>query len=169
MTTVSVPDHDSAAVRRLVDAVYAMLSGAASDQEDEEAFRAAWPSDVASTLQVDLTKVGQPRPSAASDHSEVKAEDIFEDDSFNDVNDYVKAEIGNNGDEPLLAEVVGFRNERILLMPLGEMHGIQPGSPVYPNRTVFRMWRGARAAWRFTTLWSRSCADRECRRRRRPG
>ena len=47
-------------------------------------------------------------------------------------------EIGNNGDEPLLAEVVGFRDERILLMPLGEMHGIQPGSPVYPNRTVFK-------------------------------
>jgi FliI/YscN family ATPase len=23
-------------------------------------------------------------------------------------------------------------------MPLGEMHGIQPGSPVFPNRTVFR-------------------------------
>ena len=29
-----------------------------------------------------------------------------------------------------LAEVVGFRNHRVLLMPLGEVHGIQPGSEV---------------------------------------
>ena len=39
---------------------------------------------------------------------------------------------------PLLAEVVGFRDERALLMPLGEMQGIQSGSPVYPLGTVFR-------------------------------
>lgn len=39
---------------------------------------------------------------------------------------------------PLLAEAVGFREQRILLMPLGEMQGIQPGSPIYPLRTVFR-------------------------------
>lgn len=36
------------------------------------------------------------------------------------------------------AEVVGFREERTLLMPLGDMQGIQPGSPVYPQRSVFR-------------------------------
>jgi flagellum-specific ATP synthase len=29
-----------------------------------------------------------------------------------------------------LAEVVGFRNHHLLLMPLGEVHGIQPGSEV---------------------------------------
>ncbi|MDB6040948.1 MAG: fliI [Verrucomicrobiales bacterium] len=29
-----------------------------------------------------------------------------------------------------LAEVVGFRNNRVLLMPLGEIHGIHPGSTV---------------------------------------
>lgn len=29
-----------------------------------------------------------------------------------------------------LAEVVGFKNNHLLLMPLGEMHGIQPGSEV---------------------------------------
>lgn len=29
-----------------------------------------------------------------------------------------------------LAEVVGFRNNHVLLMPLGEMHGIHPGSEV---------------------------------------
>ncbi|HTI70338.1 MAG TPA: FliI/YscN family ATPase [Candidatus Limnocylindria bacterium] len=32
--------------------------------------------------------------------------------------------------EATLAEVVGFRNGRVLLMPLGEVHGIQPGSSV---------------------------------------
>src|SRR6185295_12747008 len=29
-----------------------------------------------------------------------------------------------------LAEVVGFRNHNLLLMPLGEIHGIHPGSEV---------------------------------------
>jgi len=41
-------------------------------------------------------------------------------------------EIRANGSGALLAEVVGFRERRILLMPLGEMHGIHPGSPIYP-------------------------------------
>lgn len=36
--------------------------------------------------------------------------------------------IGSN--EPIDAEVVGFRDDRILLMPLGEMEGIGPGSKV---------------------------------------
>jgi flagellum-specific ATP synthase/type III secretion protein N (ATPase) len=40
-----------------------------------------------------------------------------------------------NGSGSLLAEVVGFRNQRTLLMPLGEMQGIQPGSPVHPSGT----------------------------------
>ena len=30
----------------------------------------------------------------------------------------------------VLAEVVGFRDEVLLLMPLGELHGVQPGSRV---------------------------------------
>jgi flagellum-specific ATP synthase len=33
-------------------------------------------------------------------------------------------------DRTTLAEVVGFRNDRLLLMPLGEVHGIHPGSEV---------------------------------------
>lgn len=33
-------------------------------------------------------------------------------------------------DHSTLAEVVGFRNHRLLLMPLGEVHGIHPGSEV---------------------------------------
>jgi flagellum-specific ATP synthase len=34
------------------------------------------------------------------------------------------------GDAGTLAEVVGFRNQHALLMPLGELHGIAPGSEV---------------------------------------
>ncbi len=33
-------------------------------------------------------------------------------------------------DEPTLAEVVGFRNHHVLLMPLGGIHGLHPGSEV---------------------------------------
>jgi len=32
--------------------------------------------------------------------------------------------------QPVAAEVVGFRDSRILLMPLGEMRGIGPGSEI---------------------------------------
>lgn len=39
----------------------------------------------------------------------------------------------------LLAEVVGFRAQQVLLMPLGEMQGIQPGSPIYPLGTCFEI------------------------------
>ncbi len=35
-----------------------------------------------------------------------------------------------DGEAPVLAEVVGFRNERLLLMPLGPMGGIKPGSRI---------------------------------------
>ncbi|MGG1311191.1 MULTISPECIES: flagellar protein export ATPase FliI [Cohnella] len=34
------------------------------------------------------------------------------------------------GGEPILAEVVGFRDNRVLLMPLGELHSIGPGCEV---------------------------------------
>lgn len=47
-------------------------------------------------------------------------------------------EIRANDSKPLLTEVVGFREQRTLLMPLGEMMGVQPGSPIYPTGTVFR-------------------------------
>ncbi|VAX22300.1 Flagellum-specific ATP synthase FliI [hydrothermal vent metagenome] len=33
----------------------------------------------------------------------------------------------NNSSEPIGAEVVGFNDNRILMMPLGELHGISPG------------------------------------------
>lgn len=37
---------------------------------------------------------------------------------------------GTRGEEPLLAEVVGFKDRRLLLMPLGNLHGLAPGSEV---------------------------------------
>ena len=37
---------------------------------------------------------------------------------------------------PLLAEVVGFRDSRVLLMPLGMMEGIKPGSEVVATRST---------------------------------
>lgn len=40
-------------------------------------------------------------------------------------------EIAPPGRKPLLAEVVGFRGNQIIMMPLGEMHGVGPGTPVY--------------------------------------
>jgi flagellum-specific ATP synthase len=33
--------------------------------------------------------------------------------------------------EPVLAEVVGFRENRVLLMPLGEMRGVEPGGKIW--------------------------------------
>ncbi len=38
--------------------------------------------------------------------------------------------IGNDRRERVLAEVVGFRDGRTMLMPLGELTGIRPGDPV---------------------------------------
>jgi len=37
---------------------------------------------------------------------------------------------GKAAREPVPAEVVGFRNDRILLMPLGEMRGVEPGAMI---------------------------------------
>src|SRR5579863_7795666 len=36
-------------------------------------------------------------------------------------------------------EVVGFKGGRTLLMPLGELHGIGPGTPVTPTGAPFRV------------------------------
>lgn len=46
-------------------------------------------------------------------------------------------QIDTSAGEPLLAEVVGFRSGRILLMPLGEMEGIAPGATVYSTGRRF--------------------------------
>lgn len=42
------------------------------------------------------------------------------------------------GKKPLQCEVVGFRDERTLLMPLGDRQGIQPGSAIYPTHGAFQ-------------------------------
>ncbi len=47
-------------------------------------------------------------------------------------------EIKTGQDAAIVAEVVGFRDQRALLMPLGDMQGIQPGSPIHPLNTGFR-------------------------------
>src|SRR5262249_62068399 len=45
---------------------------------------------------------------------------------------------------PVPAEVVGFRDSRTLLMPLGEMSGIGPGKPVAAEGEAFRVPVGAK-------------------------
>ena len=40
---------------------------------------------------------------------------------------------------PLPAEVVGFRENRVLLMPLGEMQGIGPGSEVVSSQRLLQV------------------------------
>ncbi|NMA49388.1 MAG: flagellar protein export ATPase FliI [Tissierellia bacterium] len=41
--------------------------------------------------------------------------------------------------QPILSEVVGFRDDRVLLMPLGEMEGIASGSMVVASGRTFRV------------------------------
>jgi flagellum-specific ATP synthase len=41
--------------------------------------------------------------------------------------------------QPVLAEVVGFRQNRVLLMPLGEMRGLGPGSEVVRTGQPFKI------------------------------
>jgi flagellum-specific ATP synthase len=43
---------------------------------------------------------------------------------------------------PILAEVVGFRQHRVLLMPLGEMRGLGPGSEVVKTGAPFKIGVG---------------------------
>jgi flagellum-specific ATP synthase len=45
--------------------------------------------------------------------------------------------------EETLAEVVGFRNHHLLLMPLGELHGIHPGSEVIATGAPLRVAVGS--------------------------
>ncbi|MGF7057169.1 flagellar protein export ATPase FliI [Brassicibacter mesophilus] len=44
-----------------------------------------------------------------------------------------------NKNEPILSEVVGFKEDKILLMPLGEMEGIGPGSRVVASGHALRV------------------------------
>jgi len=47
-----------------------------------------------------------------------------------------------NGKSSIMAEVVGFRNQRMLLMPLGELQGIGPGSLLLPTGKDFMVPTG---------------------------
>jgi len=51
--------------------------------------------------------------------------------------------IESNSGQGVLAEVVGFRNENLLLMPLGELSGIHPGSLVIATGAPLRVPVGA--------------------------
>jgi flagellum-specific ATP synthase len=50
--------------------------------------------------------------------------------------------VSANRDGDTLAEVVGFRNHHLLLMPLGELHGIHPGSEVIATGMPLRVGVG---------------------------
>ena len=52
-----------------------------------------------------------------------------------------------------MAEVVGFREDRVLLMPLGEMQGIGPGSRVVMKGHVASVPVGPRCSAGFLTDW----------------
>lgn len=43
--------------------------------------------------------------------------------------------LGDPGQNSVRAEVVGFRGRKVLLMPLGPIEGIRPGTGVFPGRT----------------------------------
>lgn len=52
-------------------------------------------------------------------------------------------EVSRRHFDPILAEVVGFRDQRVLLMPLGDMDGIEPGGEVRATRNCFRVGVGS--------------------------
>jgi flagellum-specific ATP synthase len=49
-----------------------------------------------------------------------------------------------NGSRPIRAEAVGFREDRVLLMPLGEMQGIGPGCEVVSSPSSMKCRVGPR-------------------------
>lgn len=51
--------------------------------------------------------------------------------------------VSASGEKEILAEVVGFRDNKVLLMPLGEMEGISPGSKVTSLGRSFSVGVGA--------------------------
>src|SRR5258706_14167359 len=47
------------------------------------------------------------------------------------------------GASRITAEVVGFRDERLILMPFADTHGVRPGTAVYPSCRRLRVPAGA--------------------------
>ena len=54
------------------------------------------------------------------------------------IGEICEIQTGNRGSQTLLAEVIGFRNKHMLLMPLGTMEGIQPDSTVRSVSHAFK-------------------------------
>ncbi len=50
--------------------------------------------------------------------------------------------IYSNDSKPVPVEVVGFRDDTVLTMPLGELRGLAPGSPVVPTGSSFSVALG---------------------------
>ena len=46
-------------------------------------------------------------------------------------------QIERAAEQPVLAEIVGFRGDRALLMPLGDLRGVQAGAPVTSDGSLF--------------------------------
>ena len=49
------------------------------------------------------------------------------------VGEHLLIECPNAPDGTIMAEVVGFKNNKVLIMPLGEMEGISPGAKVWAS------------------------------------
>ncbi|MBT4502525.1 MAG: flagellar protein export ATPase FliI [Gemmatimonadetes bacterium] len=47
--------------------------------------------------------------------------------------------LGDPQSSRIRAEVVGFRGQRVLLMPLGDIEGIRPGTAVFPTRSALNI------------------------------
>ena len=70
--------------------------------------------------------------------------------------------------KPLKAEVVGFRDNKVILMPLGDLHSIGPGLRCCWYRQTVTVqvgselaWQGA--GWTWTTRWMALSYLAECR------
>lgn len=68
--------------------------------------------------------------------------------------------ITDRNPEGSLAEVVGFRDNRLLLMPLGEIHGISPGSDVVAAGDTLRFPAGDALRGRVIDFMGRPLDDR---------
>ncbi|MDA8146734.1 MAG: FliI/YscN family ATPase [Thermaerobacter sp.] len=66
----------------------------------------------------------------------------------------------SRGGAQVPAEVVGFRGSKVILMPLGEMEGIGPGSEVVASGTGFRVGVGPALAGRVLDALGRPIDDR---------
>src|SRR6056297_2309836 len=53
------------------------------------------------------------------------------------VGELCRIQTNNNGE--ILAEVVGFNEENVLLMPLGDIRGVGPGNLVISNKELLKI------------------------------